>query len=210
LPAIEAPGNNEFIANRDLAAQAVVLKDPINANTVANKQPDTAKLTSNNGIGVNRKTEAYPMQNLIANAKFDDGKFYSRVSLGDGNTDMIQVLLNAGHSMMKVTVNHNAKVAIIINGVLHEESEVAGFTLSQIDSYPGKLNSVSGSSIAYAQKLYPDVDLSKYDAAIVVGGDQNLAANSKQVVQNPYSDRPKYGGGGGGYFTVDKPKADSP
>lgn len=210
LLAIEAPGNNEFITNRDLAAQTIALKDSINANMVTNKQPDTAKLTSNNGIAIKGKTEAYPMQNLIANAKFDDGKFYSRVSLGDGNTDMIQVLLNASHSMMKVTLKHNAKVAIIINGVLHEESDVAAFTQSQIGSYPGNLNSVSGSSIAYAQKLYPDVDLSKYDAAVVVGGDPNLAANSKQVVQNPYSDRSKYGGGGGGYFTVDKPKADSP
>ena len=209
----EVSDKKDLIANKDLAVQTVVLKDSINANTVTSKQPDTAKLTSNNGIGVNGKTEAYPMQNLIANAKFSDDKFYSRVSLGDGNTDMIQVLLNASHSMMKVTLKHNAKVAIIINGVLHEESEVAGFTQSQIDSYPGKLNSVSGSSIAYAQKLYPDVDLSKYDAAVVVGGDPNLAANSKQVVHNPYSDRSKYGGGGGrvgGYFTVDKPKADSP
>ncbi len=211
LLAIEAPGNNEFIAHRDLAVETDVLKDPINTNAVTNKQPDTSKLTSNNSIAVNRKTEAYPMQNLIENAKFDDGKFYSRVSLGDGNTDMIQVLLNGGLSMMKVTVEHSAKVAIIINGVLHEESEVAGFTQSQIDSHPGKLNSVSGSSVANAQKLYPDVDLSKYDAAVVVGGDPNLAANSKQVVQNPNSDRAKYGGGGGGaYFKADKPKADSP
>lgn len=209
----EIPVHDKLDVNTALVVKKEEPENLINIDSATDKQlADTTKSAPNNIIGVNRTTTAYPMQDLIANAKFNDDKFYSRVSLGDGNTDMIQVLLNAGHSMMKVTVNHNAKVAIIINGVLHEESEVAGFTLSQIDSYPGKLNSVSGSSIAYAQKLYPDVDLSKYDAAIVVGGDQNLATDSKQVVQNLYSDRSKYGGGSGrvdGYFT-DKPKANSP
>lgn len=182
LPAIitsmEKPADNDVFANSNLASQTDVLKDAINTNAVTNNPADT----TNNGIAVNRKYEVYPMQDRIVKAKLSDDKFYSRISL-DGDNDMVQVT-TTGLKMM-VTLKHNAKVAVIINGALHDESEVTGFTRSQIDSYPGMLNSVSGNTVAYAQKRYPDLDLSKYDTCVLLGGDGNLSAAIKTKANSP-------------------------
>jgi beta-lactamase regulating signal transducer with metallopeptidase domain len=161
---------NELNDNSDLA----VFKAPVNADISTNYQrADTVIATSNNFINESEKTSSNNIQQLIDKVSFDDGKFYSRLS----ENDIVQVLTN--NLQMMVSVKHNAKVAIIINGQLYNENQVANFTRSQIDSYPGSINSVSETNLAKAQKMYPDLDLSKYGACVLIGADPKLAATIK-------------------------------
>jgi len=78
-------------------------------------------------------------------------------------------------------LRHNAKVAFIINGVIHEESEAANFTQPQIDALNN--GSISIGAIVNARNMYPDLDLSKYEAYIAIGNKlNNSAVNSKTTI----------------------------
>jgi hypothetical protein len=95
--------------------------------------------------------------------------FYTRIPIGeDGYTDLIQVRKADGSKLVK-TLPHNKAVALIINGKLFDENEVANFTTPQIDAL-SDIASVIG-NIALAQKLYPDLELSKYGSFVAIDND---------------------------------------
>jgi len=109
------------------------------------------------------------MMRFIKNAKFDNSKFYSRITLDSVDLDAIQVI--APGSQMMTTLPHNAKVAFIVDGALHDEAELNGFDPASVD-YSNKISGI-GDGMAYAQKRYPNLDLSKYGAYIAIGVDPN-------------------------------------
>jgi beta-lactamase regulating signal transducer with metallopeptidase domain len=142
---------------------------------------DTLSPISNGVIAGGGAATITNTQDLISKAKFDNDKFYSRVSLGNGD-DIIQVLTS--HGKLLTTLKHDAKAAIVINDVLYDESEVAGLSQSQTNYNKGNFNGVGTVDIASAQKRYPDFDLSKYGAFVIVGGTKDFAP-LKQPVYSP-------------------------
>jgi beta-lactamase regulating signal transducer with metallopeptidase domain len=107
---------------------------------------------------------------LFASGKFDNGKFYSRVALADGFYDAICLRLN---SAMRMTIlPHNAKVACLINGVIHEEDEIARVTKSQIDAYR---NAGVRTGQNRNTMIHEDPRLAKYGAYIEMARDFNSA-----------------------------------
>ncbi len=139
-------------------------KEPINTSPVKSSVlADSATLATNNIPGNTNSAEN--IQALIAKAGLSNDKFYQRVSLGNGE-DIMQVLSRSGSKMM-ATLPHNAKVAFIVDGVLHDEAELYTFDAAAND-YAGKRQGISGSKYN-AEKLFPDLDLSKYDAFVAFG-----------------------------------------
>lgn len=109
---------------------------------------------------------------LIASAKFEEGKFYSRAVLDGGYYDMIQITMPNGHSGAGITVPHNAKAVIIIGDKIYEESDIVNFTQSQIDALDGLPVGV-GSDLNYFKDQFPNVDFSKYGAFVAIDIDFN-------------------------------------
>ncbi len=127
------------------------------------------------------KMSGTQLKKLLASEKFDDSKFYSRAALDSGYYDMIRIRL-AGRGGM-TALRHNAKVAFIINGVIHEESEAANFTQPQIDALNN--GSISIGAIVNARNMYPDLDLSKYEAYIAIGNKLNNSAVNPKTSISP-------------------------
>jgi len=121
------------------------------------------------------------IKKLFASGKLDDGKFFSRFALQDGFYDMIRLRLDGAVRM--TILPHDAKVAFIINGVVHQEDEVANFTNSQIDAYKNK----SGSTTPAGNTLsFLDQALAKYGAYVEIGPNFNSATIN--VKPNPATD----------------------
>ena len=204
-PAKDVKQQKEISFNRiphKLQAKSVVYvpvhpKPDVNTGNVAKRQAvksltgkddvaiippaDTVSPISNSVIAGGGAARVVGTRGLIEKATFSNDKFYSRQSLGNGE-DFVQVL--APGTQMKATLPHNAKVAIIVNDVLYDESDVAEFAPAQVESRPGHLNSISGGSIERAKMLYPDLDLSKYSAYVIIGSNATLAS-MQQTAYSP-------------------------
>ena len=63
------------------------------------------------------------IKQVVGRGTFDDGKFYTRVTLKDGVYDMIGIRLNG--ALHLAILPHNASVAFIIKGAIHEEAEIS-------------------------------------------------------------------------------------
>ncbi len=177
--------SNVPIYNKQLAnTKADTKKNVINLAVINTQLTDTTSSAPKNLVSEDEKTAANNVTASLAKTNLSDDKFYSRSSLANAKgEDMMRVFMNGG--MMMASLKPETKVAVIIDGVLYNESEVAGLASSQVNSSPGKLNGIAGESIAFAQKLYPNLDLSKYGAYVIVGADANLAAAIKQKVDSP-------------------------
>jgi hypothetical protein len=137
------------------------------------KTADTTRPPVNNIVATNSSTfpSTQNLQDLIDKAKFSDDKFYSRLSLGNGD-DIIQVL--TGHGKLVTTLKHDAKAAVVIKDVLYDESEVAGLSPSKKVFFKGDYNGAGVINTASARRIYPDLDLSKYQTVVIVDGTKDL------------------------------------
>ncbi len=110
------------------------------------------------------------VKRLINKARLDNNKIYTRIALKDSVNDLVWVRFPGGEGM--TTLHHNAKMAFIIGGILYDENGAAKFTQSQINGFDTGKNSIGG-AIAFAQKRYPDLDLSKYEAYVEIGNNSD-------------------------------------
>lgn len=128
--------------------------------------------------GAGPRTNAVEMQKeiklLFAGGRFDDSKFFERAPLKGGVYDVVRIGVN-GETHVTV-LPHNLKVAFIINGQVHDESELAGLTQSQLQ--------VSNRRQTPARAANPD--LRGYGAFIGIGPGINPV--SLTVKPNPASD----------------------
>jgi len=165
----EAARNNEIENN-------TVIPLPV-ADTDTNKKPKISPdaVTNKDTIPASEDIDKMSIEEarkVIASAKFEDGKFYSRVVLEGGYYDMIRVRMPNGISGAAVTLPHNAKAVIIIGDKIYEESEVVNFTRAQINALDG-LPAGVGSDVNYFKDQFPNVDFSKYGAFVAIGIDFN-------------------------------------
>lgn len=165
----------------DVSKSDITKKQEITSIPVITPAADTTKPYVNNALATNSVSTLANTQALIDNAKFSSDKFYSRLSLGNGD-DIIQVLTS--HGKLLTTLKHDAKAAIVINDVLYDESEVTGLSKSQMDYNKGNFNGAGTVDIASARKLYPDLDLSKYEAFVFVGATKDMMP-LKQPANSP-------------------------
>ncbi|MGY3214436.1 M56 family metallopeptidase [Mucilaginibacter sp. HD30] len=172
--AITANKPRELSLVQPLTIKAIDIKKKALLNTTPVKSSLLADSAATRESNIPDNTNsAENTQALIAKAGLSNDKFYSRVSLGNGE-DVMQVL-TAGSKMM-ATLPHNAKVAFIVDGVLHDEAELYTFDAAAAN-YAGKRKGISGSKYN-AEKLFPDLDLSKYDAFIAFGMKGPLGSDS--------------------------------
>jgi|GEM_PF-4368336 len=159
-------------ANTGNEMETPVIKN-INPTAVSTPVADTLTSVTNDVLPPVDAPTLSNTRELIAKVKFNTDKFYSRLSLGNGY-DIIQILSNGG-SKMVATLKHEDKAAIVINGVLYNESDVADLTPSQVISSYGDFNSIGGTDITLARRLYPELDLSGYGTLVIVGAPKALA-----------------------------------